>query len=247
MSANASSAFMYFCAFRSISAIVLGGFFASETTNSLDFSPALKVINYTLLLASFTSRVSWVKRFTYNLSASFSPCLMVSKWSAGLLGRCPLMKWRRKALLNYSKLSMDEVGNFVNHSLTAPLRVVGKEWHSISSGGCWRPNIVLKVLRWSWESLSPSNGSSWGNQNFDGTGHSKTAIVKGEFVALTILSRLQSILSLMAILSSSISFLISRRRTEFFSSGVAGPRRSLLLWLSPLSSWLALDRFSSKS
>ena len=37
------------------------------------------------------------------------------------------MKWRKKALLNCSKLSMDEVGNFVNHSLAAPLRVVGKE------------------------------------------------------------------------------------------------------------------------
>ena len=29
---------MYFCAFRSISAIVLGGFFVSETTNSLNFN-----------------------------------------------------------------------------------------------------------------------------------------------------------------------------------------------------------------
>ena len=41
------------------------------------------------------------------------------------------MKWRRKVLLNCSKLSMDDVGNFVNHSLTAPLRVVGKEQCSI--------------------------------------------------------------------------------------------------------------------
>ena len=28
------------------------------------------------------------------------------------------------------------VGNFVNHSLATPLRVAGKERHSISSGGC---------------------------------------------------------------------------------------------------------------
>ena len=75
------------------------------------------------------------------------------------------MKWCKKALLNCSKLSTDDVGNFVNHSLAAPLRVVGKEWHSISLGGCWRPSVVLKVSRWSWGSLSPSNGSSWGNQN----------------------------------------------------------------------------------
>jgi len=54
---------MYFYAFRSIFAIVLGGFFASETTNSLDFNPALKVVNCTLSSASSTSRVSRVKRF----------------------------------------------------------------------------------------------------------------------------------------------------------------------------------------
>ena len=29
-----------------------------------------------------------------------------------------------------------DVGNFVNHSLAAPLRVAGKERHSISSGDC---------------------------------------------------------------------------------------------------------------
>ena len=108
----------------------------SETINSLDFSPALKVINYTLSSASSTSKVSRVKHFTYDLRVSFSPCLMVSKWSAGLLGCYPPTKWCKKALLNCSKLSMDEVGNFVNHSLAAPLRVVGKEQHSILSGGC---------------------------------------------------------------------------------------------------------------
>ena len=37
------------------------------------------------------------------------------------------MKWCRKALLSYSKLSTDDVGNLVNHSFAAPLRVVGKE------------------------------------------------------------------------------------------------------------------------
>ena len=127
MVANASSAFMYFCAFRSIFAIVLRGFFAIETTNSLDFNPALKVVNCTLSLASSTSRVSRVKRFTYDRKVSFSPCLIVSKWSVGFLRRCPPTKCRKKALLNYSKLLMDEVGNFVNHSLTTPLRVVGKK------------------------------------------------------------------------------------------------------------------------
>ena len=245
IAATASSAFMYFYAFRSISAIVFGGFFASEATRSLDLSPALKVVNCTLSSASSTSKVSRVKRFTYILKVSFSPCLMVSKWSAGLLGHCPPMKWHRKALLNCSKLSTDDVGNLVNHSLTAPLRMVGKERHSISSGGYWRPNVVLKVLRWSWGSLSPSNDSSWGNRNFDGTRHSRTAVVNGESVALTSLSTLRSAFSLIVLLNSSISFLIFRRRSEFWSSGETGLRWSLLRWLFPSSSGLPLDRFSS--
>ena len=155
------------------------------------------------------------------------------------------MKWRKKALLNWSKLSMDEVGNFVNHSLAALLRVVGKERHIISSGGCWSPRVVLKVLRWSWGSLSPSNGSSWGKRDFDSTGHSSTATVKGESIAFTILSTLRSVLSLMALLSSSISFLISRRRSEFCSPGVVGLWGVPLSWLSPSPSEFPLDRFSS--
>ena len=111
----------------------------SETTNFLDFNPVLKVVNYTLSLASWpssTSRVSRVKHFTYELKVSFFPCLMVSKWSASHFGRCPLTKWRKKALPNCSKLSVDDDSNFVNHSLTAPLSVVGKERHSILLGGC---------------------------------------------------------------------------------------------------------------
>ena len=138
---------MYFYAFRSIFAIVRGGFFVSETTNTLDFNPTLKVVNCTLSSASSTSKVSQVKRFTYDLRVSFSPCLIVSRWSASLLRRCPLTKWRKKELPNCSKLLMDDVGNFVSYTLAAPLRVVGKERYSISSGGCERPRVVLKVLR----------------------------------------------------------------------------------------------------
>ena len=244
IAAKAFSAFMYFYAFKSISEIIFRGFFASEITNYLDFNPALKVVSYTLSLASVTSKVSRVKRFTYNLRVSFSLCLMVSKWSTGLLKRYPPTKWRKKELPNWLKLSMDDVGNFMNYSLAAPLRVVGSEQHIISSGGCWRPMVILKVLRWSRGSFNPSNGSSWGRRNFDGTGHSRTAAMKGESIVLTILSRLRSVFPLMAFLSSSISFLISRRRFELGPSGVASLQRSLLLWLSPLSSWLVLDWFS---
>ena len=79
MAATASSAFMYFCALMSIYAIVFGGFFVSEATRSLDLNPALKVVSYILSSASSTSRVSRVKRFTYDLKVSLSPCIMVSK------------------------------------------------------------------------------------------------------------------------------------------------------------------------
>ena len=236
---------MYFYAFKSISAIIQGGFFESETTNSLDFDVALKVVSYTLSSASSTSKVSRVKCFIYDLRVSFSPWLIVSKWSPGLLGHCPPTKWRKKKLPNYSKLLMDDVGNFVNHSLIAPLRMVRKERHNISSGGCWRPRVVLKVLRWSRGSFSPLNGLSWRRKNFDDIGHSRTAVMKGESILLTILSRLWSVFSLIALLSSSISFLISQRRSELILSGVVARWQSLLLWLSPSSSWLVLERLSS--
>ena len=132
----------------------------SETTNSLDFNPALKVVNCNLSSASSTSKFSREKCFTYNLKVSFSHCLMVSKWYAGLFGRCLPTKCRKKALPNYSKLLMDNVGSFENHSFVAHLRVVGKKRHNISSGGYWRLSIVLKVLMWSRGSLRPSNCSN---------------------------------------------------------------------------------------
>ena len=81
-------------------------------------------------------------------------------------GCCLLTKWWMKELPSCSKLSMDDIGSLVNHSLAAPLRVVGKEWHSISSRGYWSPRVILKVLRWSKGFFSPSNGSSCGRQNF---------------------------------------------------------------------------------
>ena len=70
-------------------------------------------------------------------------------------------------------------------------------------------------------------------------------MVKGESVLLTIRSKLRSVFSLIALLNSSISFLISLRRFELGSYGVVGRRCSSLLWLSASSSWLVLDQFSS--
>ena len=166
---------------------------------------------------------------------------MVSKWLAVLFGCCPPTKWWTKELLSCLKLSIDDVGNLVNHSLAAPLRVLGKERHRISSGGCWRPRVVLNVFKWSNGSFSLSKGSIWGRRNLEGTGHSWTAKVKGEFVFLTILSKLWFVFPLIVFLSSSISFLISLRRSEFASFGVL----VRLLWLSPLSSLLISLQLSS--
>ena len=86
---KASSAFMYFCAFNSISAIDPGGLFASATTKSFDFKPGLKVVNYTLSSALSTSSTSLLNLFTQDLSDSPSPHLIMRRWSAGLFWHYP--------------------------------------------------------------------------------------------------------------------------------------------------------------
>ena len=170
-----------------------------------------------------------MKRFTYDLMVSFSLCIMVSRWSIGLFGHYPPMKWRKKELPNCSKLSMADVGSLLNHSHATPLRMMRKERHNISSGGCWRPKVVSKVLRWFRGSFRLLNDLSCGRWNFEGIGHSRTLVVKGKFVLLTIMSKLRSVFSLIALLSLSISILISLKRSEFAPSRVVGRQWSFLL------------------
>ena len=160
---------------------------------------------------------------------------MVSRWSAGLFGRYPPTKWHTKELPSCSKLSMDDVANLLNHTHPAPLRVVRKEQHNISSGGCCKLKVVLKVVMWSSISFRSSNNSSCGRWNFGDIGHSRTFMVKGESVLLTIPSSIWSVFSLIAFLNSSISLLISLRRSEFTSFEVFSRWWSSLLWLSPSS------------
>ena len=50
-----------------------------------------------------------------------------------------------KELLNYSKFMVDAAGSLLNHTLVAPLRVVGNDLQIISSGVCWMFNIVLNA------------------------------------------------------------------------------------------------------
>ena len=78
----------------------------------------------------------------------------------------------------------------------------------------------------------------------EGTGHSWTATVNGEFVFLTILFKLWSDFSLMAFLNSSISFIISLWRSEFVSSGVLV---RLLLLSTPSSPLMSVWFFSCYS
>ena len=132
--------------------------------------------------------------------------------------------WRTKELPSCSKLSMDDVANLLNHSCVAPLRVVGKERHKISSRGYCRLRVILKVVIWSNRSFRPSNNLSRERRNFGGSGHSRTFIVKGEFVLQTIPSRFWSVFSLIAFLNSSISLLMSLRRSELASSKEFGCR-----------------------
>ena len=127
---------------------------------------------------------------------------------------------------------MNDVVSLLNHTCAAPLRVVGKERHNISSRGCYRLKVVLKVMIWSNGSFRPLNDSSCGRQNFRDQGHSRTFAVKGKSVILTIPSKFRSVFSLIAFLSSSISFLISLRRPEFTSSEEFSHQLSSLLWLS---------------
>jgi len=65
---------------------------------------------------------------------------------------------------------MDDVVSLLNHTHAAPLRVVGKERHKISSGSCCRLGVILKVVIWSNRSFKPSNDSSCGRWNFGGKG-----------------------------------------------------------------------------
>ena len=139
---------------------------------------------------------------------------------------------------------MDDVGNFVDHSLTASLRVVGKEWHNILFGGCWRPKVVLKMLliqrvlqfveRFKLRQAKFQRHWAFQDRRHEGWIHHLDHSIQ---VSVRF--------PLMALLSSSISFLISQRRSELGLLGVATCWRSLLLWLSPLLSQLVPERLSS--
>lgn len=144
---------------------------------------------------------------------------------------------------------MDEVASLLNHTCAAPLRVVGKERYKISFGVCYRLKVFLKAVIWSSKSFRQSNDSNCGRQNYNGRGHSKIFIVKGESVLLTISSKFLFVFSLIVFLSLFISFLMFLRRSEFILFEEFGCWESSLLWLSSSLFQLVLtlvgERFSS--
>ena len=148
---NASSPFMYFWALNKRSVIVVGRVFPREKTRSGLFNPAWKVVINTWSI----SNTALLKRFTYSLKVSPSCCFTVSRYKVGLLWRWPPMKWHTKESLSCLKFTIDAVGNLLNHTLVAHLRVVGNDLQITSSRVYWRFNIVFNAPMWSRASLVP--------------------------------------------------------------------------------------------
>ena len=92
------------------------------------------------------------------------------------------MKWHTNRLLSWSKSSIEDCANLLNHTQAAPLRVVGKDWHTILSRVCYRLKVILKVVMWSSGSFNSSYDSSCKSQNFGESGWSSTRCVNGESV-----------------------------------------------------------------
>ena len=128
------------------------------------------------------------------------------------------MKWCMNKLFSWSKLSMEDYANLLNHAHAASFSAIGKDWHTISSKVCCRLKVILKVAMWSNGSFNPSYDSSCGRWNFGGKGHSRTFDVNGESVIFTITSKFFAIFPFIASLSSSISLLILLRRSLLASS-----------------------------
>ena len=119
-----SSPFIYFCALNIKFVIKVGGVFTREKTRSRLFNPTWKVIITTWSSVSSISNTALLKHFTYSLKVSPSCCFTASRYEVGLLWHWPPMKCQTKEFLNYSKFAIDTVGNLLNHTHAAPLRVV---------------------------------------------------------------------------------------------------------------------------
>ena len=143
---SASFPFIYFCALNNKSISEVSGVFPKEKTRPRLFNLTWKVVIITWLSALSISNTALLKCFTYSLKVSPSYFFTVSRYDVDVLWRWPPVKCQKKESLNCSKLAIDDVGSSLNHTLTAPLRVVGKDLHITLSRVCWRFNIVLMPL-----------------------------------------------------------------------------------------------------
>ena len=98
---------------------------------------------------------------------------------------CPPTKLLTNNLLNSLNKVMVFGGNFLNHTLVGPFKVVGKALHIISSVTPCRCMVVLNVAMWSQGSCISSYESKVGVLNLEGKGWLVMDAVKGESVLWT--------------------------------------------------------------
>ena len=125
----------------------------------------------------------------------------------GLLRFWPPIKCQTNKSLNYLKFAIDDTGSLLNHTLMAPLSVVGKDLHITSSGVCCRFSIILKAPIWLTRSLLSSYNSSCGRRNLRGKRHSKTLVVKGESILLSMPLRFIAVFPFLSFFTSSSSLI----------------------------------------
>ena len=180
---------MYFWALQSNSATVFGGLLVIEKKKSLGSNPAWKVVRMTWSSASSTCSSSLLNWVTYCLSDSHFACWMLRRWPIGFLCLCPSMKWQTKPLLSCSKSAIVPRGILLNHTLAAPVSVVGNALHIISSGVIYSNISVLKDSMWFKGSLELLYDSNCGRRNFGGKGWFSTSLVNGESILRIIPSK----------------------------------------------------------
>ena len=138
--------------------------------NRTELTPLWKAVNSNLSTISSTVKTSLLNWVMKDRELSLSPCSIVSRPDEERLCLCPPIKLLTNTLLNSSKKPTVFGSILLNHTHAAPLRVVGKALHIISSRTPWRCIVVLKVAMWSHESCVPSYESNEGILNLEGKG-----------------------------------------------------------------------------
>ena len=125
--------------------MVFGSFLYKENKNFPFRKPLVKAATRILSSTSSMESAYLLKRVMYDLSASFSRCLMLIKHAVDFLYLCPPMKCEVNCALSSLKVLIEFGVSLLNQILAAPFSIVGKALHMISSGTPWRCIRVLKV------------------------------------------------------------------------------------------------------